>query len=215
MKIKQKVFQYLNRNYGNVEIKSKNGVKGNSTFKNKSFKRKDIKRAIWIAQGKPEKDFVNKQGYYGTAIQEWEERGLLKNPKKNKYKITLAGRLYSTHPNKANKMYREIQKELNAKEKARQLEYSKQLEEKRKEEQKVNLFHSTKFLKLLVGKTITNVRYLQPCEIDNLGWYKSSLVVEFDDKTCLIPQMDDEGNDGGAMLYINHKTNKQEVIYTL
>ena len=67
----------------------------------------------------------------------------------------------------------------------------------------------------MVGKTITNVRYLQPCEIDNLGWYKSSLLVEFDDKTCLIPQMDDEGNDGGAMLYINHKTNKQEVIYTL
>jgi len=53
--------------------------------------------------------------------------------------------------------------------------------------------------KHLVGRTITQVRYMSEEETKDMGWYKRPLVINLDDGTMLIPSMDDEGNDGGAL----------------
>jgi len=66
----------------------------------------------------------------------------------------------------------------------------------------------------LKGKKITGCRYLTKKETKSFGWYKSSLVIELDDGSCLIAQMDDEGNDGGAIVHL-HKDNSEQVFGTL
>lgn len=52
---------------------------------------------------------------------------------------------------------------------------------------------------LLVGRTITTVRYLTADEARGLGWYERPLVLELDDGTLLFPSRDAEGNDGGSL----------------
>jgi hypothetical protein len=47
--------------------------------------------------------------------------------------------------------------------------------------------------------------------MENLMWYKRPVVIKFTDGTILIPQSDDEGNDGGSMYYQDEKTS--DVIY--
>ena len=44
------------------------------------------------------------------------------------------------------------------------------------------------------------------------GWNDCPLVIEFDDKTCIIPMRDDEGNDGGAMLFFDYRNGKSDTI---
>jgi hypothetical protein len=53
-------------------------------------------------------------------------------------------------------------------------------------------------------------------EAKDFGWYKRPLIIEFSDGSMLIPQMDDEGNDGGAVIYedVPGKDN-YDIIYTL
>jgi hypothetical protein len=51
----------------------------------------------------------------------------------------------------------------------------------------------------LVGKTIRRVRYLNNQEIEDLGWTRSNVVVEFTDGHWIVPMMDDEGNDSGVL----------------
>jgi len=53
----------------------------------------------------------------------------------------------------------------------------------------------------LTGKTIASVRYITEQECNGLGWHKRPLLIRFTDGSYIIPQMDDEGNDGGAMYY--------------
>ena len=55
--------------------------------------------------------------------------------------------------------------------------------------------------KLLVGKTIKHIRYLNDEEMDSLMWHSRPIVIVFTDGSLLIPQQDDEGNDGGAMFF--------------
>lgn len=55
----------------------------------------------------------------------------------------------------------------------------------------------------LVAKKISSVRYMTKEEADEAGWYSRPLVIRFTDGSLLIPQADDEGNDGGAMFYQN------------
>ena len=65
----------------------------------------------------------------------------------------------------------------------------------------------------LTGKTISAVRYMTQEEADAFMWDKRPLVIRFTDGSFLIPQKDDEGNDGGAMF---HQVNGNEtIIYTL
>ena len=52
---------------------------------------------------------------------------------------------------------------------------------------------------LLVGRTITAVRYMSSEEMDELGWYRSGIVLTLDNGLSLFPSRDDEGNDAGAL----------------
>lgn len=51
----------------------------------------------------------------------------------------------------------------------------------------------------LVGKTILSVRYMNDKEMENLMWSKKPIIIKFTDGSYIIPQRDDEGNDGGAL----------------
>ena len=53
--------------------------------------------------------------------------------------------------------------------------------------------------KHLVGKTITKVEYMTRVEMEDSGWYKRPIAIQLDNKYWLVPMMDDEGNDGGAI----------------
>ena len=77
-----------------------------------------------------------------------------------------------------------------------------------------HILHADKF-QHLSGLTITRVHYMTPREADHLGWYKSSIVFEMSDGSLLFPQMDDEGNDGGAMLYYDYNKNESDIVYTI
>ena len=63
----------------------------------------------------------------------------------------------------------------------------------------------------LVGLRIMGVRYLTKEETDANYWYSSPIVIELSDGSALIPQSDDEGNDGGALWIANSK-GKQDLI---
>jgi len=62
--------------------------------------------------------------------------------------------------------------------------------------------HASNFT-FLVGKKIESVRYMTQDEADAFMWDKRPLVIRFTDGSFIIPQMDDEGNDGGAMYFQN------------
>lgn len=55
--------------------------------------------------------------------------------------------------------------------------------------------------KVLKGKTIVTVRYLDDEEMKLLGWYKRPICFQLNDGTLCIPSTDDEGNDGGSLFY--------------
>lgn len=68
--------------------------------------------------------------------------------------------------------------------------------------------------RFLVGKEIKSVRYLTEYEANELGWSSRPLVINFSDGTNLIPQRDDEGNDGGALWFLDTPKNREAIIYT-
>lgn len=55
--------------------------------------------------------------------------------------------------------------------------------------------------KVLLGRRIVNVRYLDDEEMEMMGWYKRPIVFQLDNGTLCFLSADDEGNDGGAMFY--------------
>ena len=71
--------------------------------------------------------------------------------------------------------------------------------------------HLKQFNKYLKGKTTKEVTWLGDKDMENLMWYKRPVIIHFTDGTILIPQSDDEGNDGGSMYYQDEKTS--DVIY--
>jgi len=56
----------------------------------------------------------------------------------------------------------------------------------------------------LVGKTIKSVRYMNNEEMEDFMWYRKPVIIDFTDGSWIIPQSDDEGNNGGA-LYTSDK----------
>ncbi len=56
----------------------------------------------------------------------------------------------------------------------------------------------------LVGKTIKSVRYMTHEEMEDFMWYSKPVIIDFTDGSYMIPQSDDEGNNGGA-LYTSDK----------
>ena len=72
--------------------------------------------------------------------------------------------------------------------------------------------HEIKFTKLLKGKVIKQVTYMDDENMEGLGWNSRPAVIEFTDGTALIPMSDDEGNEGGALSYADEKDGA--TIYT-
>jgi len=52
---------------------------------------------------------------------------------------------------------------------------------------------------MLLGKVITDVRYLTKSESESLGFYNQPVAFCIENTTWCFPMSDDEGNDGGAL----------------
>ena len=67
----------------------------------------------------------------------------------------------------------------------------------------------------LIGREITHIRWATKQETEQLGYIGASpVIIKLDDGTLLIPQMDDEGNDGGALYVLPGDTSKEDdVLY--
>lgn len=59
-----------------------------------------------------------------------------------------------------------------------------------------------KAAKLLAGRTIVDVRYMMPIEVDSWGWVKAGLVLTLDDNSEVMVAKDNEMNDAGSILHI-------------
>jgi len=59
-------------------------------------------------------------------------------------------------------------------------------------------------IKHLIGAKITAIRHMTDKECDNLGFRNHSVLIKLDNGTILIPFMDNEMNDGGAIGVLNN-----------
>ena len=57
--------------------------------------------------------------------------------------------------------------------------------------------------KVLLGRKIVQVKYVDTKEANSYMWYKRPISFTLDNGTRLMVQQDDEGNDGGALWYGN------------
>jgi len=64
----------------------------------------------------------------------------------------------------------------------------------------------------ILGQRIVRVRYMTKTEAEDFGWYKRPLMMMLDNGTWLIPQQDDEGNDGGALRLFNPNAELEEEL---
>ena len=62
-----------------------------------------------------------------------------------------------------------------------------------------------KVREFLVGKTIKSVRYMTDEEMEDFMWYRKPVIIDFTDGSWIIPQSDDEGNNGGALYTSDEK----------
>tara|TARA_Y100000114_G_scaffold135677_1_gene136642 strand:+ start:44 stop:298 length:255 start_codon:yes stop_codon:yes gene_type:complete len=65
--------------------------------------------------------------------------------------------------------------------------------------QAVEKYWTKLITKHLVGRRITKVEYIGDDEMQENMWYKKPIAIQLDGTDWLIPMMDDEGNDGGAI----------------
>ena len=70
---------------------------------------------------------------------------------------------------------------------------------KKNKEKTTEKYWTDKVAKHLVGKKITKVEYLPEEEMKDAMWHKRPIAIQLDGGHWLVPMMDDEGNDGGAM----------------
>ena len=56
---------------------------------------------------------------------------------------------------------------------------------------------------LLLGKRIVKVEYMPGDNIKEMGWYSCPIIFQLEDGNWVIPQSDDEGNNGGALFMTN------------
>ena len=66
--------------------------------------------------------------------------------------------------------------------------------------------------KRLEGRTIVKIEYMSEEEVKEWMWHKTPVVIHLDDGGMLIPSMDDEGNDGGAIITNDDKLGTIPVI---
>jgi hypothetical protein len=62
-----------------------------------------------------------------------------------------------------------------------------------------------KVREFLVGKTIKSVRYMTDEEMEDFMWYSKPVIIDFTDGSWIIPQSDDEGNNGGSLYTSDEK----------
>ena len=175
-------------------------------FSGNEFTRRDIQKAVWNAQGFKADEFTYRQGYYGINIQSWNDyECLIERQSRGRYKLTKVGKEFATCSYEDGvALIRQNNKNV--------LERRKAKREARRKALPPHILHAEDF-QHLSGLTITRVRYMTPKEVEHLGWYKSAIVLEMSDGSLLFPQMDDEGNDGGAMAHITEKG--MDTIYTI
>ena len=70
---------------------------------------------------------------------------------------------------------------------------------KKNKEKKIEKYWTDLVAEHLVGKKITKVEYLPEEEMKDAMWHKRPIAIQLDGGHWLVPMMDDEGNDGGAM----------------
>jgi hypothetical protein len=59
---------------------------------------------------------------------------------------------------------------------------------------------------LLLGRRIVRIKWQSETEAhEGHGWHSRAIELHLDDGTIIVPQRDDEGNDAGALLWINPK----------
>ena len=63
----------------------------------------------------------------------------------------------------------------------------------------IEQYWTDKTAKHLLRKKIIKVEYLPEEIMKEWDWYKRPITIHLDDGTILVAQMDDEGNDGGAI----------------
>mgnify|MGYP003627411573 CR=1 FL=1 len=160
------------------------------------FTTKDIRRFIHIAQGGQASTFVNEQGYYCHALLSWRNDNLIERICRGKYRLTTDGCKYLEDKNAFNRELREKREE-------RTKAYRKAYDERNEiAERKSNA--RMKWNDMLVGRTIIGMRRLNGEEMDESGWTENPMVILLDDGTFIVPQRDDEGNNGGV-LYVQSK----------
>lgn len=64
----------------------------------------------------------------------------------------------------------------------------------------------------VLNKKIVAVKYMPSSEAYDCGWFQRPVMFKLDDGTWLMPQSDDEGNDGGAMWH-SGKTPEQQTVF--
>jgi hypothetical protein len=73
--------------------------------------------------------------------------------------------------------------------------------------------HLERFNTYLKGKTIKEVTWLGDEDMESMMWFKRPVVIHFTDGSFVIPQSDDEGNNGGSVYYQDETTS--DVIHVI
>ena len=64
----------------------------------------------------------------------------------------------------------------------------------------------------LLGQRIVRMHYMSKKDAEGLGWYKRPLMLMLENGTWIIPQQDDEMNDGGAISLNNKDRELKETL---
>ncbi len=64
----------------------------------------------------------------------------------------------------------------------------------------------------LLGQRIVQMQYMSKKDAEEMCWYKRPLMLMLENGTWIIPQCDDEGNDGGAMWLMNNDRELKETL---
>jgi hypothetical protein len=90
-----------------------------------------------------------------------------------------------------------------------------ELDNKNKEEVKIERRWTKVAQSVLLGKKIVKVEYLTKKECENWMWDYRPIAFQLDDGMWIIAQKDDEGNDGGVLYYTNGDNKHSDVIPVL
>jgi len=80
-----------------------------------------------------------------------------------------------------------------------------------KQTKELETFWNKKAREVLLGKTIVSVNYMTQEDAQEMHWYKRPIVFKLSDGTLCYLSADDEGNDGGALFYLDNKGNHNEL----